>query len=67
MSARSDEQPSPKTSGERESPRWRHIVLLVLFAVLAVVGVFTVLIPEIEDDNPEGSATDEPASAEASE
>lgn len=43
---------------ERESPRWRHIGLLVLFAVLVVVGVFTVLIPEIEDDNPEGSADD---------
>ncbi len=44
--------------GTRESPMWRHFILWALFLILVVVGVFQVLLPELEDDNPEGSASE---------
>jgi hypothetical protein len=51
----------------RVDPTWRHAILLSVFAVLAIVSIFTVMIPELRDDGAAdeadaagSSATDEP-------
>ncbi|MBZ0121327.1 MAG: hypothetical protein K8H88_30300 [Sandaracinaceae bacterium] len=41
----------------RNSPLVSQIILWALFAVLAAVSVFTVLIPEIADDSNEDEGT----------
>lgn len=37
----------------RQSPLWPSVILLVGFFALIVVGVVTVLVPEIQDDTEE--------------
>lgn len=36
---------------QRETPLWRHVVLLVGFVLVLVAGVLTVLVPELEDED----------------
>lgn len=39
-------------SDERyETPKWRTFWLLAIFALLVVIGVVTVLLPELEDES----------------
>ena len=40
-----------------ETPKWRTFWLGVGFALLIGIGVATVLLPELEDEPSEGSAT----------
>jgi hypothetical protein len=68
-------KPKRITDAVQNEPRadvtWRHVGLLSAFAVLLIVSVFTVLIPELTDDGSDeeadanGSVTAEtpPASA----
>ena len=46
----------------RTSPWVRNVVLLVGFLILVVIGIFTVVLPEIE----EADAPEQPAPAAAS-
>lgn len=46
--------------GEYESPKRRTVWLALGFAILIAIGVVTVLMPELEDDPDEGSATSQP-------
>jgi hypothetical protein len=48
----------------RVDPTWRHAILLSVFAVLAIVSIFTVLIPELRDD---GSADEADAAGSSTE
>jgi len=43
---------------ERDSPVARNVVLLVGFVALVIIGVFTVLLPALED-TPEDAQADE--------
>ena len=40
----------------RADVTWRHAILLSFFAVLAIVSIFTVMIPELRDDGAEDEA-----------
>jgi len=50
--------------GERESPLVGNLVLWVGFVVLVVISVFTVLLPELLDDDPERTTAEEAPAAE---
>ncbi|MFW5921421.1 MAG: hypothetical protein ACOCUS_06230 [Polyangiales bacterium] len=55
---------------ERETPLWRHVLLLVGFLLVIVAAVFTVLLPELEDeggDGPERAAEGPSASEDEAE
>lgn len=47
-------------TGEYESPKRRTIWLALGFAILIALGVVTVLLPELEHDADEESATSQP-------
>jgi len=52
-----------KVEQPRVSPVWRNVILAVGFVALVVVGVLTVLLPELEEEPAEESpsgASDEP-------
>lgn len=51
-------------SGSHESPLVPNLILWFGFLLVVVASIFTVLLPEILDDDPEDSAA--PASAPAS-
>jgi hypothetical protein len=50
---------------ERKSPRAVMIALLLAFLGIAIVGVFTVVIPEISDDGEESEAEEGATEPEA--
>lgn len=63
-----EEEVSAASTDRRRSPLTRHVPLWIGFVILVVVGVVTVLIPEITDEGDEedgavGAGT-EPESAE---
>ncbi|MCB9614999.1 MAG: hypothetical protein H6722_21390 [Sandaracinus sp.] len=48
---------------ERDSPLVGNLILWIAFLGVVVASIFTVLLPEILDDDPEdGAVTTEPAS-----
>ncbi len=50
---------------ERTAPIVRHVVLLVAFLLLVGIGIFTVLLPELEDEpSDQQGQTDAPAPGE---
>jgi flagellar basal body-associated protein FliL len=52
-------------ASRRDSPLALQLILLGLFLVLAVVGVFTVFLPEIADDSNEEAPVESPGSGTA--
>lgn len=42
----------------RVPPLWRNVVLLVGFLLLVVAGVFTVVLPELEEDSAESEGAE---------
>jgi len=50
----------------RTDPTWRNAILLSAFAVLAIVSIFTVMIPELRDDGAADEADAAGASTESS-
>lgn len=53
---------APSSEPERRSPMTATVVLLVGFLLLAIAGVFTVVVPEISDAGDEDAAEAEPSS-----
>ena len=59
-----------KIEQPRVSPIWRNVILAVGFVALVVVGVLTVLLPELEEEPAEESpsaATGQPGETVADE
>lgn len=50
-------------SEERDSPLVGNLILWIAFLGVVVASIFTVLLPELLDDDPEDSSVATPASA----
>lgn len=62
----SEAERMPRNDDAYETAKWRTLWLMVGFAVLVGVGIFTVLRPELEDESQEQSEGS-PAPIEANE
>ncbi len=51
------------SSEERQSPLVGNLILWIAFLGLVIASIFTVLLPELLDDDPEDSSVATPANA----
>lgn len=64
MSANKDTEADDTTVRTHERPVWQLVSLLAGFAVLVIIGVMTVVVPELQDD-PDDATAEAPAQGAA--